>query len=114
MYQPARKIKVTTGHAASKAHVEETFDYAAVLNRMHAVDAADHKDKGSWSRVARVIGFGDKSLWCRASKGGPLSRKAENRLRQMLGIAPKGQPNLDYWTPRTVRRYMAGRRPYQA
>ncbi len=105
-------VNVRGDHAASPGVLADILDHTAVLTMMYAVDVADHDRRGSWRRIAEVIGYGDAAMWCRASKGAKLSRRAENELRLLLGIAPKGQPNLDYWTPRTVRRYMAGRRPY--
>ena len=113
MYGQARRRDVRPPHIAEKAAVARTdaFDYAAVLRTMHAIVKADGV-RGGWRRVAEVIGYGDAAMWCRAAKGGPLSRRAENELRLLMGIAPKGQPDIDRWTPRTVRRYMAGRRSY--
>lgn len=112
MYCEAICVAVIPPHTASNGVVAMTddFDYAAVLRTMYGIVRADF-NRG-WRKVAEAIGYGDAAMWCRAAKGARLSRRAEDELRLMLGIAPRGKPDLDKWSPRTVRRYMAARRPY--
>ena len=113
MYRDDSCVNVTPLTFCLIGPAADTFDHAAVLATMYAIGAEDHKGKGSWRRIAEIIGYGSPAMWSQAAKGAKLSLRAENELRLMLGIAPRGQPDLDSWSPRTVRRYMAGRRPYR-
>lgn len=65
-----------------------------------------HRRFGSWRNLAEILGFNSAGYWRDVAAGRRrMSRQDEDRLRFILGLAPKGQPQVERWSEATMRRY---------
>jgi len=86
--------------------MSDTFDAQEAL-------AALYRRLGTWRAVAAWIGEYTAGYWCAVAGGRwRASRRAENALRRLLGIAPRGVTRLTQMSVADLRWYLAHRRRY--
>ncbi len=69
---------------------------------------AAYRVAGSWEKVAKMFGFGDKSMWQQAAKG-KMSVANENRMRLWLRLPPRRILRIEDMSDETIRLYMETR-----